>query len=227
MKVFSFKQFLEEDDSKAIVQTGINSKGLDNSVTKEIINSRLVAATNHAYLTPYIALGNIARILAYVGIVVPQYTFLDREEGEVIFDAPQFGQVAGVNIDGTPAIPKTQYFIYFSYAMNEDGYYDCFAALVDIDELDNIMDEGEETDPDEVHNAQKLGEEAEEVNEEESVDEGTTKYWNKQKKRSWLRKKGYATSSVDSTSVKNTAALAVRNARDMMKKEEIDEIKKK
>ena len=37
----------------------------------------------------------------------------------------------------------------------------------------------------------------------------------------------YATSSVDSTSVKNTAALAVRNARDMMKKEEIDEIKKK
>jgi len=406
MKVFSFKQFLEEDDSKAIVQTGINSKGLDNSVTKEIINSRLVAATNHAYLTPYIALGNIARILAYVGIVVPQYTFLDREEGEVVFDAPQFGQVAGVNIDGTPAIPKTQYFIYFSYAMNEDGYYDCFAALVDIDELDNIMDEGEDTDPDEVHNAQKLGEESvneedhededkKKVNEEmhprqkipngafvkvtnsrdsnrhevvgfepgehsaqdtyytvthlrkpgsrtkftrsppkkydnpgipdlpgipraaaqihklnpsnttneehlhenakwekeegthmpalnqsgleahkdaadwhtgeylrakesgdtkkqlfhkrrmehhlfrdgmihlmvrdikeesESIDEGTTKYWNKQKKRSWLRKKGYATSSVDSTSVKNTAALAVRNARDIMKKEESESI---
>jgi hypothetical protein len=173
MKVSSFKQFLEEDDSKAIVQTGINSKGLDNTVTKEIINSRLVAATNHAYLTPYIALGNIARILAYVGIVVPQYTFLDREEGEVVFDAPQFGQVAGVNIDGTPAIPKTQYFIYFSYAMNEDGYYDCFAALVDIDELDNIMDEGEDTDPDEVHNAQKLGEES--VNEEDHEDEDKKK----------------------------------------------------
>jgi len=173
MKVFSFKQFLEEEDSKAIVQTGINSKGLDNSVTREIINSRLVAATNHAYLTPYIALGNIARILAYVGIVVPQYTFLDREEGEVVFDAPQFGQVAGVNIDGTPAIPKTQYFIYFSYAMNEDGYYDCFAALVDIDELDNIMDEGEDTDPDEVHNAQKLGEES--VNEEDHEDEDKKK----------------------------------------------------
>jgi len=173
MKVFSFKQFLEEEDSKAIVQTGINSKGLDNSVTREIINSRLVAATNHAYLTPYIALGNIARILAYVGIVVPQYTFLDREEGEVVFDAPQFGQVAGVNIDGTPAIPKTQYFIYFSYAMNEDGYYDCFAALVDIDELDNIMDEGEDTDPDEVHNAQKLGEEP--VNEEDHEDEDKKK----------------------------------------------------
>jgi hypothetical protein len=59
---------------------------------------------------------------------------------------------------------------------------------------------------------------------EESVDEGTTKYWNKQKKRSWLRKKGYATSSVDSTSVKNTAALAVRNARDIMKKEEVESI---
>ena len=60
--------------------------------------------------------------------------------------------------------------------------------------------------------------------ESESIDEGTTKYWNKQKKRSWLRKKGYATSSVDSTSVKNTAALAVRNARDIMKKEEVESI---
>ena len=163
MKVFSFKQFLEEEDTKAIVQTGINSKGLDNSVTKEIMNSRLLAATNHAYLTPYIALGNVARILAYSGITVPQYVFLDREEGEVVFDAPQFGQVAGVNIDGTPAIPKTQYFIYFSYAINEDGYYDCFAVIVDIDELDDILDEGGEMEDeaDEVHDAQKLGEEAE------------------------------------------------------------------
>jgi hypothetical protein len=315
MKVSSFKQFLEEDDSKAIVQTGINSKGLDNTVTKEIINSRLVAATNHAYLTPYIALGNIARILAYVGIVVPQYTFLDREEGEVVFDAPQFGEVAGVNIDGTPAHPKTQYFIYFSYAMNEDGYYDCFAVIVDIDELDDILDEGGEMEDeaDEVHNAQKLGEDVDlsevsedlhprqkirigkfvnissrkrrdpikheivgfkpgsdpsgnldsytvrghlpdgpvystrdvpasqihnlnpsmhepvitdEVNEEvgvkeeAEVEEGFTKDWNKYKKTMYLVKKGYKTAATDPKSVKNTRAFAVRNARDMMKKEE-------
>lgn len=321
MKVFSFKQFLEEEDSKAIVQTGINSKGLDNTVTKEIINSRLVAATNHSYLTPYIALGNVARILAYVGIVVPQYTFLNREEGEVVFDAPQFGEVVGVNLDGTPAHPKTQYFIYFSYAMNEDGYYDCFAVIVDIDELDDILDEGDGEDmTDEVHNAQKLGEEKDDeeddeeenkdeksekeddededkkevnesqmkwredtahsephpdqdtiaghkkaieywvdkerhaktqgekreakrkmadhqgqvhsmekqgVKEEAEVEEGFTKDWNKDKKRMYLIKKGYKTAATDPKSVKNTRAFAVRNARDMMKKEEATEIKKK
>ena len=65
MKVPSFKKFLEEEGSKAIVQTGLNSKSIDNSVTKEIINSRLANATSNPFLTPYIALGSIARILAY------------------------------------------------------------------------------------------------------------------------------------------------------------------
>ena len=41
MKVFSFKQFLEEEDTKAIVQTGVNSKSLDNNVTKEMLNAQL------------------------------------------------------------------------------------------------------------------------------------------------------------------------------------------
>ena len=53
--------------------------------------------------------------------------------------------------------------------MNEDGYYDCFAVIVDIDELDDILDEGGGEDmADEVHYAQKLGEEKDD--EEEGSD---------------------------------------------------------
>jgi len=159
MKVSSFKKFLEEEDSKAIVQTGINSKSIDNSVTKEIINSRLANVTSNSFLTPYIALGSIARILAYVNIVVPQYTFLDREEGEVVFDATQVGQIAGVNLDGSPARTEADHFIYFSYSMNDDGYYDCFAALVDSDELERIMDMGGDADVDQFDVDQKANEE--------------------------------------------------------------------
>jgi len=159
MKVPSFKKFLEEEDSKAIVQTGLNSKSIDNSVTKEIINSRLANATSNPFLTPYIALGSIARILAYVNIVVPQYTFLDRDEGEVIFDATQVGQIAGVNLDGSPARSEADHFIYFSYSMNDEGYYDCFAALVDSDELEDIMDMGGDEDVDQFDVDQKVNEE--------------------------------------------------------------------
>jgi len=159
MKVPSFKKFLEEEDSKAIVQTGLNSKSIDNSVTKEIINSRLANATSNPFLTPYIALGSIARILAYVNIVVPQYTFLDRDEGEVVFDATQVGQIAGVNLDGSPARSEAEHFIYFSYSMNDEGYYDCFAALVDSDELEDIMDMGGDEDVDQFDVDQKVNEE--------------------------------------------------------------------
>lgn len=159
MKVPSFKKFLEEEDSKAIVQTGLNSKSIDNSVTKEIINSRLANATSNPFLTPYIALGSIARILAYVNIVVPQYTFLDRDEGEVVFDATQVGQIAGVNLDGSPAKTEADHFIYFSYSMNDEGYYDCFAALVDSDELEDIMDMGGDDDVDQFDVDQKVNEE--------------------------------------------------------------------
>ena len=160
MKVPSFKKFLEEEDSKAIVQTGLNSKSIDNSVTKEIINSRLANATSNPFLTPYIALGSIARILAYVNIVVPQYTFLDRDEGEVVFDATQVGQIAGVNLDGSPARSEADHFIYFSYSMNDEGYYDCFAALVDSDELEDIMDMGGDDDVDQFDVDQKVNEAA-------------------------------------------------------------------
>ena len=158
MKVFSFKQFLEEEDTKAIVQTGVNSKSLDNNVTKEMLNAQLAKTTGHPFITPYIALGAIARVLAYANIILPQYVFLDRKEGEVVFDATQFGKMAGVNLDGSPANNDTEYFVYFSYSMNDDGYYDCFAVLADQDELDKILDTNDE-DVDEVDVSQKMNEE--------------------------------------------------------------------
>jgi len=158
MKVFSFKQFLEEEDTKAIVKTGVNSKSLDNNVTKEMLNAQLAKTTGHPFITPYIALGAIARVLAYANIILPQYVFLDRKEGEVVFDATQFGKMAGVNLDGSPANNDTEYFVYFSYSMNDDGYYDCFAVLADQDELDKILDTNDE-DVDEVDVSQKMNEE--------------------------------------------------------------------
>lgn len=163
MKLTSFKKYLEEqehDDTKHIIQTGLNSKGIMNDVTKDILNSRLAMATDSPFLTPYIALGSVARVVAYANIILPQYVFMDRDEGEVVFDATQFGEIAGINIDGSPARPNVDHYIYFSYAMNDNGYFDCFAALVDSDELEQIMDMGGDDSVDHVHNDQKVNEES-------------------------------------------------------------------
>lgn len=170
MKVSSFKQFLGEDDTKAIVQTGINSKGIDNEITRETLNSQLAKTTNHPFITPYIALGAIARVLAYANIILPQYVFLNKEDGEVVFDATQFGKMAGLNLDGSPANADTEYFVYFSYTMNEDGYYDCFAILTDQDELDAILGTDDE-EVDEVETAQELGEEMHNDEDEKEEDD--------------------------------------------------------
>lgn len=137
----SFREFVaEEDITKMIVQTGVNSKGLDNPLTVQTINSQLAKTTGHSFITPYIALGAISRVLAYANIILPQYVFLDKEEGEVVFDATHFGKIDGVNPDGTKAESKEPlHFVYFTYEMNEEGYYDVFAALVTTDELQDIM----------------------------------------------------------------------------------------
>mgnify|MGYP006273813223 CR=1 FL=1 len=144
----SFKDYISEEDiTKMIVQTGVNSKGLDNPLTVQMLNAQLAKTTSHSFITPYIALGAISRVLAYANIILPQYVFLDKEEGEVVFDATHFGKVTGVNLDGTNAENKEpMHFVYFSYEMN-DGYYDVFAALVTSAELEDIMttEEVEET----------------------------------------------------------------------------------
>ncbi len=244
MKVPSFKKFLKEEDSKAIVQTGLNSKSIDNSVTKEIINSRLANATSNPFLTPYIALGSIARILAYVNIIVPQYTFLDRDEGEVVFDATQVGQIAGVNLDGSPARSEADHFIYFSYSMNDEGYYDCFAALVDSDELEDIMDMGGDEDVDQFDVDQKVNEELKgnqhkldvakpkgkltsadfkklrgvvAKEEAELVDEGKDKQINKQKKNQ-------AVANIIKKKIHPSLLPSLEYGRRELKKEEVEQI---
>lgn len=141
----SFKEYISEDITKMVIQTGVDSKGLDNQLTVQMLNSQLAKTTSHSFITPYIALGAISRVLAYANIILPQYVFLDKEEGEVVFDATHFGKVAGINLDGTKAdSEEPMHFVYFSYEMNDDGYYDVFAALVTSTELEDIMTTEEE-----------------------------------------------------------------------------------
>jgi len=157
----SFKEYISEDITKMVVQTGVDSKGLDNQLTVQMLNSQLAKTTSHSFITPYIALGAISRVLAYANIILPQYVFLDKEEGEVVFDATHFGKVAGINLDGTKAdSEEPMHFVYFSYEMNDDGYYDVFAALVTSTELEDIMTTEEEEEVDDVDESLNVKEDA-------------------------------------------------------------------
>lgn len=129
-----FSDFIQEqDNSYAIVATGVDSSGIENKLTRQNINSALGRATERPFITPYIGLACCNKILAYAGIILPQYIFLDKQEGEIVFDAAQYGIESG-------------YFIYFYYNMLPDGYYEIFTCIVTEDELQLLLDLNEEQD---------------------------------------------------------------------------------
>lgn len=153
MKMIKFRDYLKEMVTagmigKYLVQAGINSKGLENPLTRQTLNAQLSKTTGHSFITPYIALGAISRVLAYANIILPQYVFLNKENGEVVFDVNQFGRMDGVELDGTKVFNtfKEPYYVYFTYDLNEEGYFDVFAAIVNADELARLMNVGDETD---------------------------------------------------------------------------------
>lgn len=157
MKMIRFRDYLNEnlaagELSKVIKKSGIDSKGLDNDLTREALNAAISKTTSHDFITPYIALGAVQRVLAYASIILPQYVFLDKEKGEVVFDINQFGRMDGINMDASEADSNsdgsTQYFVYFAYEMNSEGYYDVFAAICNPSELEEIMGAADDVDDD-------------------------------------------------------------------------------
>lgn len=152
MSTFTFKKFLEEQErSFETVRQGLDNKGLNNEVYRQAINASLAKTCSHTFITPYIALGSIARVLAYAHIILPQVTIEDKEQAQLVFDAQPLGDdfylhhEAGVGLLSEPA-PK--FYVYFAYHIEPDGYYDVFAKVVDDDELQDLLDGEEDIDDD-------------------------------------------------------------------------------
>lgn len=143
MKTLSLREFMEANPSYAIKRTGIDSKALDNRATVDMINNALDRETAEPFLTPYMALGVVSKILAYAAIVVPQTQFLSNDSDVVIFDATHFGKIDGY---ATEEEDQPDYYVYFEYILNDVGTYTVFAQLVDLEDLEELT--GEDLDGD-------------------------------------------------------------------------------
>ncbi len=145
MPLIGFKEFINEDLTKLIIQSGINSTSLDNQTWQQQINVALARATAQSFATPYIALGTISKVLAYASIILPQYIILDQNDGEVVFDASGFGRTKSnpdTEVDGT------SHYVYFTYELNEEGSFDVLAVLVTPDELEELIDLADDSEED-------------------------------------------------------------------------------
>ena len=119
--------------------------GIEDSATRDYLNSLLAGITAGRFLTPYIALERISKALANYHIFPPRTSFLEGDSGSAIWPVNQFGGKFGMNNDGeVVTAPTSDYSIYFEYRMSDAGTFVVFCEVVSQDELDEILADVEE-----------------------------------------------------------------------------------
>lgn len=154
-----FTEYLNEDFDPAVFNAdgGISIK--DPSVV-DAINSNLELSTGCDCRTPYIALEEVKKVLAYYKIFLPKSIFLDQNYGNDVFEVSQFGEKMGMNDQGeVVSASDSPLFVYFEWSLNEKGMYDTFACLCDQEELDEILSdyEAEVESDDELQEEHSIG----------------------------------------------------------------------
>jgi hypothetical protein len=140
----TFKTFTtEEVDLTPYVRSG--SMDIDDSSVRDNINTLLHGVTGRCFVTPYIAMERVAKVLGNFHIHVPKTTFLENDSGMVTFNISQFGNKFGMQNNGEVVTKNTSpYSLYFEYRMNDKGLFDVFCEIVSQDELDEIMNDLED-----------------------------------------------------------------------------------
>lgn len=101
----------------------------------KLVNYQLGQVTGTAYLTPYIALQRVAKVLAQHNMIVPKAPFLDPDFGDIDIEINTFpNDVTG--LDGTGEFTKPTdvvpaYTLKFSWGQNEKGEIEAVAEVVE------------------------------------------------------------------------------------------------
>ena len=104
------------------------SAEMADSINYDDINSELSDSLEDPILTPQSGLQRVRNILNYYGFDIPMVFEMDSEGDEYVFRL----------IDN---------YLYFIFSLNEQGFYEAYAQVVDEDELHEILsDDGEDSE---------------------------------------------------------------------------------
>jgi hypothetical protein len=126
---------------------GSNSVSIENNKIRAEINRKLAvildkdnrSVPGNNILSPEIGFERIRKILHSHAIDLPAILDLDPEVGEEVFQVNQFGTPYGPLPSGQFGEIRSPYYLYVYYFLNDDGYYDFFAQIVDEDELEGYV----------------------------------------------------------------------------------------
>jgi hypothetical protein len=210
----TFKQIVNEENHINFA-TPKGVVGIDDVVVRENINTLLARATNGKFVTPYIAVERISKVLAYYHIHLTRKAFYPGEAGMAVWPVNQFGVKLGFDTESefvkVGSVDKDmskghhpegeeseadfdtdleeregEFSIFFEYRQSDCGMYNVFCELVDEEELDEIL-----ADVEAEMNDEGEEEEAEEVEDlkEENIQELSTDKYIAAKKEAVRRKK--------------------------------------
>jgi len=133
------KNLKEEVDITPYVERGL--VGVNVDAVRDNINTFLTGSLSKCYITPYIAMEKIRKVLANFHIFLPKTTFLEGDHGVEVFQIKQFGEVMGMRDNGEVVTKIDEpYSLYFEYKMDDRGLFDVFAEIVTQEELDELLD---------------------------------------------------------------------------------------
>lgn len=128
----------EEVDITPYVERGL--VGVNVDAARDNINIHLTGSLEKCFITPYVALERVAKVLANFHIFIPKLTFLEGEHGVEVIPVKQFGELMGMRDNGEVVTKiENPYSIYFEYAQNESGMFDVFCEIVNQEELDELL----------------------------------------------------------------------------------------
>ncbi len=119
------------------------------------INNSLDRALDTYYLTPYIALERIRKVLAPFGIVVPAVVFMNSNGGSKVFAINQWGGIYGTTGKSSdPYDPvdtnlqeNPNFSLYYTWAYDRTRkVYNVYARIVDSEKLSDLMSMSEESE---------------------------------------------------------------------------------
>jgi hypothetical protein len=147
--MLNFREFIKEEDDReiAVIKISIDNIDLSKEETRDEINDTLFEALDDQPSTnPYGGWFRAAKILSLYGINLPKVIFKDILDGEEVVAISQFGEKVGAKLDGTISMKgdEEEYYFYYSYGINEDGYYDSYATVVDESGLNDLVSDDTE-----------------------------------------------------------------------------------
>jgi hypothetical protein len=137
----NFRGFIKEN-TMSLASAKHGDVSIEEDDVRDHINVALAMATAGKFLTPYIALQNVEKVLAANHIFIGKHPFLEGESGSAVFDIDQFGQKTGMTDDGDVVTStKSEFTVYFEYRTTICGMYSIFCEIVNEEELDEILED--------------------------------------------------------------------------------------